>query len=500
MTWVTSPFEPALNDIRQLAPAGAQLVFVSGNFNILHPGHLRLLRFAKECGDFLVVGVQADALAGSGALLHETLRLEGARSNSWVGYAFIMREPAEQFIAALKPAVVVKGKEHELRHNPEQDAVLAYGGRLLFGSGETLFSSMDLLRQEVQAPPAARIRLPQEFPVRHGFSLRDIRRLIAEFASVRMVVVGDLIVDEYVDCDPLGMSQEDPTIVVTPVLQQSFIGGAGIVAAHAATLGATVDYFSVVGGDDVQQVAERRLAEYGVSSHLLEDESRPTTLKRRFRALGKTLLRVSHLRQHGVSSELQDTLVEQLVPALDKADVLVFSDFNYGCLPQSLVDVLTRLGRERDLVMVADSQCSSQIGNIARFQDMALLTPTEREARISAHNHEDGLVVLAEIIRKQAAAHNVLLKLGAEGVLVHAERSDTSQWLTDQLPAFGIVARDPAGAGDSLLAASSLALARGASIWQAAYVGSLAAALQVDRLGNLPIHAEELLAELNGAA
>src|SRR3990167_4236484 len=102
----------AIKHIRSLHKK-KRVVFVSGIFNILHPGHLRLLRFAKECGDFLVVGVQADALAGSGALLHETLRLEGARSNSWVGYAFIMREPAEQFIAALKPAVVVKGKEHE---------------------------------------------------------------------------------------------------------------------------------------------------------------------------------------------------------------------------------------------------------------------------------------------------------------------------------------------------------------------------------------------------
>lgn len=490
-------FDAIVSEIRTVAPTGAHLVFVSGNFNILHPGHLRLLRFAKECGDFLVVGVQDNTLADEAALLDECLRLEGVRSNSWVGYAFILREPAENFIRALKPQIVVKGKEHESRVNPEKEAVVAGGGQLLFGSGESVFSSVDLLRREIQAPTQSRISLPEDFPVRHSFSLPDLRALVHKFPKVRMAVIGDLIIDEYIDCDPLGMSQEDPTIVVTPVFQQTFVGGAAIVAAHAASFGAHVDLFSVVGRDDMTRVADARLKEYGVCSHLLEDESRPTTLKQRFRAQGKTLLRVSHLRQHGLRADLQQALLEGLTPVLDRADVVVFSDFNYGCLPQPLVDTASRLGRERGLLMVADSQCSSQIGDVSRFRGMSLLTPTEREARISTRNHEDGLVVLAERLRRQANAKNLLLKLGAEGVLVHAELSNENQWLTDRLPAFGIGARDTAGAGDSLLAVSSLALSIGASVWQAAYLGSLAAACQVDRLGNIPLRADELLVELN---
>ena len=486
-----------LDEIGAVAPDGAGIVFVSGNFNILHPGHLRLLRFAKECGDFLVVGVQDNALADERALLDEELRLEGVRCNSWVGYAFILRQPAEEFIKELKPAVVVKGKEHESEPNPEQEAVLEYGGRLLFGSGETVFSSVDLLRREVQAPTPSRISLPDDFPARHGFSLRDLRDLVTRFSAVRMVVIGDLIIDEYVDCDPLGMSQEDPTIVVTPVFQQSFVGGSAIVAAHAAGFGAQVHLFSVVGRDEVRAVADARLKEYGVHAHLVEDDSRPTTLKQRYRAQGKTMLRVSHLRQHGLRGDLQDALLEELRPVLDKADVLVFSDFNYGCLPQPLVDATSHLARERGLLMVADSQCSSQIGDVSRFRGMSLLTPTEREARISTRNHEAGLVVLAETLRRQAGAKNLLLKLGAEGVLVHAELSDRNQWLTDRLPAFGVGARDTAGAGDSLLSVSALAMALGAPVWQAAYLGSLAAACQIDRLGNVPLRADDLLVEMN---
>src|SRR6187549_3977577 len=109
-----------------------RVVFVSGNFNVVHPGHLRLLKFAADCGDRLVVGVLDST--SPGAMVEESLRLEAVRSISMVSHAFILRDPPERFVRHLKPAVVVKGKEHELHENPEFDAVQEYGGKLLFSS------------------------------------------------------------------------------------------------------------------------------------------------------------------------------------------------------------------------------------------------------------------------------------------------------------------------------------------------------------------------------
>src|SRR6195256_6419178 len=111
-------------------------VFVSGHFNVLHPGHLRLLRFAKEYGGRLVVAVESDRMAGSAAHVPEQMRLEGVQSNSWVDEAFIIDEPISEAIARLRPDFVVKGKEHESRFNPESAALERYGGKLLFSSGE----------------------------------------------------------------------------------------------------------------------------------------------------------------------------------------------------------------------------------------------------------------------------------------------------------------------------------------------------------------------------
>ncbi|MGH8670738.1 MAG: adenylyltransferase/cytidyltransferase family protein, partial [Burkholderiales bacterium] len=110
--------------------SNASVVLVTGNFNVVHPGHLRLLKFAKDCGDFLVVGVNDQTSVRLTA--PREMRLDGVRAISLVDYAFLLKEPAEVFIARLRPAIVVKGKEFETRENPEKAAVDAYRGKLLF--------------------------------------------------------------------------------------------------------------------------------------------------------------------------------------------------------------------------------------------------------------------------------------------------------------------------------------------------------------------------------
>lgn len=123
-----------------------RVVFVSGNFDVIHPGHLRLLKFAAECGDFLVVGV--DDQTRMKLRVPSAMRLEGVQAISLVDYAFLMPVLPENFLVQFKPSVVVKGKEFETQYNPEQDVIESNGGKLLFSSGELRFSSFDLLQHE----------------------------------------------------------------------------------------------------------------------------------------------------------------------------------------------------------------------------------------------------------------------------------------------------------------------------------------------------------------
>ena len=470
-------------------------VFVSGTFNVLHPGHLRLLKFARESGEKLVVGVLSDRIAGVAAHVPQELRLDSVKMNGLVDDAFIIEDSVIDVILKLKPALVVKGKEHRTHENSEQKAVDSYGGKLLFSSGDVVFSSLDLIRREMGIQEPKAISLPIDFMLRRGVTNSSLLSLLAKMEKVKVVVVGDTIADEYISCDPLGMSEEDPTIVVTPISTRTFIGGAAIVAAHTSSLGAKVKYFSVVGNDETAKFCRGELTKYGVEHDLLIDDARPTTLKQRFRSRNKTLLRVSHLVQRSIDESMQASLSSKVIAACQDADLLIFSDFNYGCLPQAVVDQIIAVAVKNEIKIVADSQSSSQIGDIARFRNADLLLPTEREARLALRNTEDGLVVLAELVCKVADANCVILKLGEQGVLLHGRRG--SSWETDQIEALNSAPQDVAGAGDCMMVAASLAMTVGANLWESGTLGSLAAAIQVGRVGNTPITQAELLHELS---
>ncbi len=469
-------------------------VLVCGNFNVLHPGHLRLLRFAKEQGENLIVAVYSDKIAGASAYVPEQLRLEGIRSNNLVTDSFIIDETASQTIKRLRPDIVVKGKEHENLDNPEISELQQYGGKLVFSSGETIFSSLDMISKEFQSINRKTIHLPESYLSRHQINPARLANIVKDFSSLKICVIGDLIVDEYITCEPLGMSQEDPTIVVTPLNTIRFIGGAGIVAAHAAGLGANVNFISVVGDDECGEYAKHELLKLGVKTNIMIDGSRPTTLKQRYRSKGKSLLRVSKLHQGLISQDIQKRILDDLEKIITNLDLLIFSDFNYGCLPQDMVDKIISYAQTYNVFVAADSQSSSQIGDIGRYKGVNLITPTEREARISTKNKDSGIIVLAEELRQLTGAGNVFLKMGEEGFIIHAP-NNIDAWVTDRIEALNSSPKDVSGAGDSLLTAVSMALVSGATVWEAGCLGAVAAALQVGRVGNTPLNVIELLEE-----
>ena len=466
-------------------------VFVYGDFNILHPGHLRLLKFAKESGDYLSVGVNSDAIAFNKGILQD-IRLESIKATSYVDEAFILEESVVEYIQKNRPDIVVKGKEFASKLNPELEVIKSYGGKLLFSSGEIGFSSMDLLKQEFFTSNY-KVNHNSSFINRHKFQLQDLKDIVEKFSNLNVLVIGDTIVDEYITCEALGMSQEDPTIVVSPLAKNKFIGGAAIVASHAATLGAKVKFFSVVGDDENKEYVENGLQELGINTFLYADTTRPTTLKQRFRASSKTLLRVNHLKQHAISLDVENKLLDDLKNEIQNTDLIIFSDFSYGVLSRNLIDELTHLGIQNSILMAADSQSSSQVGDISKFKNMTLVTPTEREIRLSLNDFESGLVVLSDKLSQVSNAKYIFTTLGAEGMMIY--NTPKERLLTDNINALGNVVKDVSGAGDSLLTCSAMALSVGANIWQAAYLGSLASAIQVSRVGNIPIKKDEILKE-----
>ena len=475
-----------------------KIVFVSGRFNVSHPGHLRLLRFAKKLGDYLIVGLESDKIAKGEAYVSETLRAEGLKSNIWVDEVILIKESVSKIINKIKPDIIVKGKEHEKKFNVEKKIVEKYGGKLFFSSGENIFSSLDIIKKEIDKKNIKTIDIPKKYIKRHNIRSDSLKKILKKFSKLKVCVIGDVIVDEYITCEPVGMSQEDPTIVVTPIDKSKFLGGAGIVAAHVAGLGGSVDLYSVVGNDKLSTFVTQKMKNYNVNSFLFKDETRQTTLKQKFRSADRAIFKINHLQQTPINKSFQNIILKKILEKIKKYDVILLSDFNYGVLVQDLVDKITKISLKKKIIICADSQSSSQLGNISRFQNVSLLTPTEREARLSMHNNEDGLIVLVEKLRKKTKAKNVLLKLGQEGILIHTGNDKKNiKWLTDKIGPMNLHPKDVSGAGDCLFVVSSMAKVSGANIWETAFLGSLASAIQVSRTGNIPLQLKELLREIN---
>ncbi len=467
------------------------IIFVFGNFNILHPGHLRLFQFIKSLKKEVYIGLIPDKDVEESVFINEILRKENLDSNSLVDKCLIIENSIEETIMEYKPYAVVKGKEYENAFNPELKILESYGGKLIFSSGDVVFSSKALLKNELGPINNDLISVPMDFLKRHKINFDNITNIIEGFSKIKVLVIGDLILDKYITCEPLGMSQEDPTIVVKPIDSKVFVGGAGIVALHGSALGSHVWFSSVSGIDEQRGFIDQELRE--IETKIFKDPNRPTILKERYRSKGKTLLRVSRLSENSIDASLQKKLLNYVRPIIKKVDMILFSDFNYGFLPNEVVNEVIKLGKKHKKIMIADSQSSSQIGDISRFNNMDLICATEREARISVSDKEIGLVQLAEMLQKKSCASNIFLKLGEEGTFFHVLDELRQEFITDKINALSNVAIDTAGAGDSMLIGSSLSLATGASVWESAYIGALCAAIQVNRIGNIPLQQKYLL-------
>ena len=466
---------------------------VYGNFNILHPGHLRLLKFAKESSDYLIVAVNSDKFNKEINLLDEETRLESIKATNYVDESFLLNEDILEYIKRRKPDILVKGKEFENRYNPEEEILKSYGGKILFSSGEIGFSSLNLLKDFDTS--FLNLSHDNSFIKRHKIEESKLIDYINKFSNLNVLVIGDTIIDEYITCEAIGMSQEDPTIVVTPISNKKFIGGAAIVASHAKTLGGNVSYVSVLGDDENFEFTQDYLMSLGITTYLLKDSTRPTTLKQRFRAQNKTLLRVNHLKQHNIAKDLEKKVLNKILNSTTNYDLIIFSDFSYGVLTKRIIEDITSYAQKNSIFMVADSQSSSQIGDISKFKNMGIVTPTEREIRLSINDFESGLVVLSEKLHKRSNSKYIFTTLGSEGILIY--NSNENELLTDNIQALNTNAKDVSGAGDSLLTCSAMSKVVGANVWESAYLGSMAAAIQVSRVGNIPIKKDELLKEIN---
>ena len=496
-----SKLSELLTEPRRYDSVNVSLCF--GHFNVIHPGHIRYFRAAKQHGNQLVVALEGDSQLSKSErteIFSEVERAEAVSELDIIDHVVILDKGSlAELIEIIRPSILVLGKEFEgVRFNKVRDAVdkiTQQDGEVTYSAGETHYAGSDLFfvsQNELEKTRWNQFKIALK---NQDINFPNLLKKFTDKKPIEILVIGDTIVDQYVACDPIGMSNEAPVIVVKELESREFVGGAGIVAAHIAALGAKATFISITGKDRNAEFVEDSLQNYGVATHLLVDESRPTTYKIRYMAENQKLFRVSRLKEHGASIEVEEKIIHRILDLAPSISGIVVCDFVYGVITPRILSTIQRISKENNLPLFGDLQCSSQVGNVAKFKDFELLCPTEREARIALSNHDDGVEYLANLLIQKTRVPNLILKLGAEGFIAYSlgKMGGESQFLRRQyFPALSVNPVDVAGAGDSLLAALSVGMMSGFSTMESAALGSCVAAIGVMRTGNLPVQIEEL--------
>ena len=476
-----------------------KVVLCHGHFNVIHPGHIRYLDYARQQGTKLVVSIQGGtSFLGAERKHHfsETERAAGVASLQAVDQVVLLGESTlDDLIGVLNPSVLVLGKEFESERYFEVSNAIKLQNKLgksvLFHAGETHYASSDLLRENLPDLYEQNINLFNQACNQQKLKLDELLECIDKFKNASLLVIGDTIVDQYVACDALGMSAEAPVVVVRELDSREYAGGAAVVAMHAKLLGAECRYLSVVGQDKNASIVEQQLERLKVEHVLVEDNSRPTTFKIRYLVNNQKMFRVSRMKEHSLPRQVEDQIIKELKNMASQVQGILISDFVYGVITPGILKTITELSAKHKLLVFGDLQCSSQVGNVSKFKNFDLICPTERESRIALGAQDEGVEWVANSLMEQTKTRNLVMKLGGEGFIAYESHGEG--FINRQhFPSLSINPVDVAGAGDSLLSALSVGLCSGATLMQSSAIGAGMASIAVQQLGNIPVSYQQL--------
>lgn len=482
-------------------PREKKVIMCHGVFDIVHPGHMRHLLYAKSKGDLLVVSLTADrhiTKANVRPYVPEDLRAINLAAFEMVDYVVIDKNPTPiENIKVIQPDYFAKGYEYvsasELspKTREEKAALEAYGGEILFTPGDIVYSSSHIIES---APPNIANEKLLMLMEAEGLGFNDLRDACLKLSGAKVHLIGDTIVDTFTYCSMIGGMTKTPTMSVRFEEKEDFTGGAAVVAKHMRAAGADVTFTTVLGDDEHGRMVQEDLAEHGVVCDAVVDKTRPTTNKNAIIVGDYRLLKVDTLDNRSISERVLGQFVERIRGA--DADATVFSDFRHGVFNPQTIPVLTSAIPEGRF-KVADSQVASRWGNICEFQGFDLITPNEREARFALGDQDTVVRPLGSELYRRAKCGVLMLKLGERGMITYRGAETDDGRFFFNLDSLAESAVDPVGAGDALMAYASLTLKKTGNPVIASILGAIAAGLECEHDGNYPITVEKMVQRID---
>jgi rfaE bifunctional protein kinase chain/domain len=481
-------------------PRAKKVIMCHGTFDVVHPGHVRHLLYAKTKADVLIASLTADEHIKKGNMrpyVPQSLRAMNLAALEMVDYVVVDQDPTPlKNLALMQPDYFAKGYEYTSgsvhpKTQEEIDVLEGYGGEMIFTPGDIVYSSSALIEL---SPPSIAVEKLMTLMEAEGVSFHDLRETLQKIKGLRVHVVGDTIVDSYTYCSMIGGMTKTPTLSVRFEKKVDYVGGAGVVAKHLCAAGADVSFSTVLGNDAFMNFVLDDLKAFGVHCLPIIDKTRPTTNKNAIVAEAYRMLKVDTLDNRSIS----DKIVEQLKKQIAEVDsqAVVFSDFRHGMFNRGTIPHLTT-AIPKGTFRVADSQVASRWGNILEFQDFDLITPNEREARFALGDQDSVVRPLALELLKRSQCGTLILKCGERGIITYRSVSPSDPRAFFNIETFANRVVDAVGAGDALLAYATLALVATKNDVIASILGNMAAGVECEHDGNWPVTPELVLKKID---
>ncbi len=492
------PLKEIAKRIEGIKNKGKKVVQCHGVFDVVHLGHIRHFNMAKKEGHVLLVTLTADRHVKRGPgrpIFNEQLRAEYLASLSMVDYVGIINaDTATESIKVLKPDFYAKGVEYKNHQKDvtgkifeEEDAIKSVGGKIVY-TDDITFSSSQIINSYLDVFPQRTVRYLQAIGKR--YPMEFIVESIEKLKKLKVLVIGDTIIDEYHYCVPMGKSSKEHLVVNHYTSEEMFAGGSLATANNVASLCGHVDLVTVLGKVDSKEDFIRSRLASNIRPRFFYRSDTNTIIKRRFVAenINRKLFEICYMKDNDISKREESHIARHLEKVISNYDLVVVSDFGHGLLTKKLVDFIC--AKAKYLAVNAQTN-SANIGfnMVTKYPRANCVCIDELELRFASHDKFSDLRQLAKNVYNQIGCEHIIATRGSHGSLCYSGKDGYHE-----TPAFSYRVVDAIGAGDAFFAFVAPCFAGGMRQELVSFIGNAVGSLAVQIICNRePVRTVDLI-------
>lgn len=467
-----------------------------GVFDLLHWGHIKHFEEAKSLSDILIVTITTDKYVNKGPnrpFYNELQRIEAIAALKFVDYVYLNDESSStNVIKLIKPNYYCKGPDYKNfkdditnKIKSEHLLVKKFGGKLYISKAPT-FSSSSILNKYFNT--LNKNQKKNIILIKKNTSLNMVKDIFKRIQKLKVLVIGELIIDEYNFCDAVGKSGKDPIMVFKDLYTERYIGGAGAVANHLSSFCDKIDFLTTIGTDKNQEKFIKKNFKKNINLKLIYKKNSPTITKKRIidKTSNNKAFGIYKFEDEELSQQNKKKFINYLKEPKKKYDLILVSDFGHGFIDN---DLAIQIRKSKKFISANAQLNSSNKGyhNLNKYKSVDCMVINEAELRYELRDNTNKVELLMKKLKSKLKVANLIVTRGSKGVIFL--KKDKYHYCE----AFSTKVVDKVGAGDSLLSMISLCIKSKVDINLSLLLSSLVAAYNVENIGNSKIIEKEHL-------